>query len=56
MVFLGFLFGLGFDAATENAMFSISAHQVSGGMSIASVGGFPLLFAAGMLLVDTRMA
>ncbi len=53
MVFLGFLFGLGFDTATEIAMFSISAHQVSSGMSTVSVGVFPLLFAAGMLLVDT---
>lgn len=53
MLFLGFLFGLGFDTATEIAVFSISAEQVGQGLPMGSVAVFPLLFAAGMVLVDT---
>jgi high-affinity nickel-transport protein len=50
---IGFLFGLGFDTATEIALFGISATQVSGGMSFWSVMALPVLFTAGMSLVDT---
>jgi nickel/cobalt transporter (NiCoT) family protein len=50
---LGFLFGLGFDTATEIAMFGVSAAQAAKGMPLASILVFPLLFAAGMSLVDT---
>jgi high-affinity nickel-transport protein len=50
---IGFLFGLGFDTATEIALFGISATQVSGGMSFWSVMVLPVLFTAGMSLVDT---
>ena len=50
---LGFLFGLGFDTATEVAMFGVSATQVSHGMPIYAVLAFPALFAAGMMLVDS---
>jgi high-affinity nickel-transport protein len=50
---IGFLFGLGFDTATEIALFGISAAQVSGGMSFWSVMALPVLFTAGMSLVDT---
>lgn len=50
---LGFLFGLGFDTATEIALLGISATQASAGLSPWSIMVFPLLFSAGMSLVDT---
>jgi len=53
MLPLGFLFGLGFDTATEVALLGISATQAGQGMSIWSIMVFPALFAAGMSLIDT---
>jgi high-affinity nickel-transport protein len=50
---LGFLFGLGFDTATEVGLLGISATQASQGLSIWSILVFPALFTAGMSLVDT---
>jgi high-affinity nickel-transport protein len=50
---LGFLFGLGFDTATEVALIGISATQAADGVSIWSILVFPALFAAGMALIDT---
>jgi nickel/cobalt transporter (NiCoT) family protein len=50
---LGFLFGLGFDTASEIALFGISAAQASHGLSIWAILVFPALFVAGMALVDT---
>ncbi len=50
---LGFLFGLGFDTATEVALLGISGTQAVQGVSIWSILVFPALFAAGMSLVDT---
>lgn len=50
---LGFLFGLGFDTATEVALLGISATTAGNGIPIYVVLIFPLLFAAGMSLVDT---
>jgi len=50
---LGFLFGLGFDTATEIGVLGLSASQVSQGMSPWQVMVFPALFTAGMALVDT---
>jgi high-affinity nickel-transport protein len=50
---VGFLFGLGFDTATEVALLGISATQASQGMPIWSIMVFPALFAAGMSLIDT---
>ena len=50
---LGFLFGLGFDTATEVGLLGISAAQASQGLSIWSILIFPALFTAGMSLVDT---
>lgn len=50
---LGFLFGLGFDTATEVALLSISAAEASRGMPVWCVLVFPALFTAGMTLVDT---
>ncbi len=53
MFALGFLFGLGFDTATEVALLGISATQTAQGPPIWSIMVFPALFAAGMSLVDT---
>jgi nickel/cobalt transporter (NiCoT) family protein len=50
---IGFLFGLGFDTATEISLFTVAASQASGGMSFGTVMIFPALFTAGMTLVDT---
>ncbi|TCH98385.1 HoxN/HupN/NixA family nickel/cobalt transporter [Roseococcus sp. SYP-B2431] len=50
---VGFLFGLGFDTATEIAVLSISATQAAQGMSIWTILVFPALFTAGMSLMDT---
>jgi high-affinity nickel-transport protein len=50
---LGFLFGLGFDTATEIALLGISASQASQGLSPWAIMVFPVLFSAGMSLVDT---
>jgi nickel/cobalt transporter (NiCoT) family protein len=50
---LGFLFGLGFDTATEIGLLSISASEYALGASLADVMVFPALFASGMALVDT---
>ena len=50
---VGFLFGLGFDTATEVAMFGVSAAQAAKGVPFAAIMVFPVLFAAGMSLVDT---
>ncbi len=53
MLAIGFLFGLGFDTATEVALFGISSTQAVNGMSFSSIMVFPALFTAGMSLVDT---
>ena len=50
---LGFLFGLGFDTATEVGLLGISASQAAQGMSPWDILVFPALFAAGMALIDT---
>jgi len=50
---LGFVFGLGFDTATEISVLGISAAQAANGLSIWSILVFPSLFTAGMALVDT---
>ena len=50
---LGFLFGLGFDTATEVGLLGISATEASKGLPIWSIMIFPALFTVGMVLVDT---
>jgi high-affinity nickel-transport protein len=50
---LGFLFGLGFDTATEIGVLGISAVEASKGLSFGAILVFPILFAAGMSLIDT---
>ncbi|HEY8126942.1 MAG TPA: HoxN/HupN/NixA family nickel/cobalt transporter [Methylocystis sp.] len=53
MYLVGFLFGLGFDTATEISLLGISAAQASQGMSLSTTLVFPALFTAGMSLMDT---
>jgi nickel/cobalt transporter (NiCoT) family protein len=50
---LGFLFGLGFDTATEIGLLGISAAEAAKGLSFWAILVFPMLFAAGMSLIDT---
>ena len=50
---IGFLFGLGFDTATEVGLLGISAAEATKGLSIWSILVFPALFTAGMALVDS---
>ncbi|MBE7213030.1 MAG: HoxN/HupN/NixA family nickel/cobalt transporter [Gluconacetobacter diazotrophicus] len=50
---LGFLFGLGFDTATEVALLGIGATEAARGVSAWAIMVFPALFAAGMSLIDT---
>jgi high-affinity nickel-transport protein len=50
---LGVLFGLGFDTATEIGLLGISAAEAAKGLSFWSILVFPVLFAAGMSLIDT---
>ena len=53
MYFVGFLFGLGFDTATEIGLLAIAATQATHGMNIWLIMIFPALFTAGMSLIDT---
>jgi len=50
---IGFLFGLGFDTATEIGLLGISATQATKGLSPWAIMVFPVLFCAGMSLIDT---
>jgi high-affinity nickel-transport protein len=50
---IGFLFGLGFDTATEIGLLGISATQAAQGMSFWTILIFPALFTAAMALMDT---
>jgi len=50
---VGFLFGLGFDTATEVGLLGISATEATKGLSIWSILVFPTLFTAGMALIDS---
>jgi high-affinity nickel-transport protein len=56
MIPLGFLFGLGFETATEIAILSGASFHASQGMTIGTILIFPCLFAAGMMLVDSLNA
>lgn len=53
MLPLGFLFGLGFDTATEISLLGIAATEAARGVSLSAIMVFPALFAAGMALIDT---
>ena len=49
---LGFLFGLGFDTASEIGLLGIAAAEAAKGLSVCSILIFPVLFTAGMSLID----
>lgn len=50
---LGFLFGLSFDTASEVALLAISANLGIKEMPLTAILSLPILFAAGMSLMDT---
>jgi high-affinity nickel-transport protein len=50
---LGFLFGLGFDTASEIALLALAAGAASTGLPFYAVLCLPVIFAAGMSLLDT---
>ena len=50
---VGFLFGLGFDTASEVALLAISAGAAAQGVPFLAVLSLPVIFAAGMSLMDT---
>lgn len=53
MIIIGFLFGLGFDTATEVSLLGIAGAEAAKGLSVWVILVFPALFAAGMMLMDT---
>src|SRR3954468_9686717 len=50
---LGVLFGLGFDTATEIALLATAGAAAAGGLPFYAILCLPVLFAAGMSLLDT---
>jgi len=50
---LGLLFGLGFDTASQVGLLALAGGAVSGRSSFLAIMSLPILFAAGMSLVDT---
>ena len=50
---LGILFGLGFDTATEVALLFLAAGAAGAGLPFYAILCLPILFAAGMSLLDT---
>jgi high-affinity nickel-transport protein len=50
---LGCLFGLGFDTATEIALLAAAGAAAAGGLPFYAILCLPILFAAGMSLLDT---
>ncbi|NNN00504.1 MAG: HoxN/HupN/NixA family nickel/cobalt transporter [Acidimicrobiaceae bacterium] len=50
---LGILFGLGFDTATEVAFLVLAGTSVAAGLPFWAILSLPILFAAGMSLLDT---
>jgi high-affinity nickel-transport protein len=50
---LGVLFGLGFDTASEVGLLALTAGAAGGGTPVLAIIALPVLFAAGMSLMDT---
>jgi high-affinity nickel-transport protein len=50
---VGLLFGLGFDTATEVALLATAGTAAAGGLPVYAILCLPVLFAAGMALLDT---
>jgi high-affinity nickel-transport protein len=53
MYLVGLLFGLGFDTATEVALLAAAGAAAAGGLPWYAIMCLPVLFAAGMSLLDT---
>ncbi|APC96404.1 HoxN/HupN/NixA family nickel/cobalt transporter [Francisella frigiditurris] len=53
MYFVGFLFGLGFDTATEVALLGMAAVSAINNLSIWYIMLLPIAFATGMIIVDS---
>jgi high-affinity nickel-transport protein len=53
MYLVGFLFGLGFDTATEIALLTTAGVAASQSLPLVGVLALPIVFAAGMSLMDT---
>jgi high-affinity nickel-transport protein len=53
MYLVGLLFGLGFDTATEIALLATAGSAAAGGLPLYAIVCLPILFAAGMSLLDT---
>ena len=50
---VGLLFGLGFDTATEVALLVIAGSAGAAGLPLYAILCLPILFAAGMCLLDS---
>jgi high-affinity nickel-transport protein len=50
---LGLLFGLGFDTASEVGLLAMTGGASTGDLPVSAVLSLPILFAAGMTLLDT---
>ena len=53
MLPVGLLFGLGFETATEITLLALGASAAGSGLPLIATLALPLLFAAGMTLMDT---
>jgi high-affinity nickel-transport protein len=53
MFFVGLVFGIGFDTATEVVLLTATAYAATSGLPFYAVLALPLLFAGGMTLFDT---
>jgi nickel/cobalt transporter (NiCoT) family protein len=53
MFFVGLVFGIGFDTATEVVLLAATAYAATSGLPFYAVLTLPLLFAGGMTLFDT---
>jgi nickel/cobalt transporter (NiCoT) family protein len=53
MFFVGLVFGIGFDTATEVVLLSATAYAATEGLPFYAVLALPLLFSGGMTLFDT---
>ena len=50
---IGFLFGLGFDTASEVALLALAAGAAATALPVAGILALPIAFAAGMTMMDT---
>ena len=53
MFFVGLVFGIGFDTATEVVLLAATAYAATSGLPFYAVLALPLLFSGGMILFDS---